>query len=89
MKFGSIWYGQYGNYPPFGVNYTDLSDKDCNLPEKDNTMSVEFIITEELKDLTIRCYDPQAEKYSDSSLVIKETKCEYTLINIQSYVLLH
>ena len=66
--------------PPAGVNYTALKDEDCNLPEKDNTMSVKFIITKELKNLTIKCYDFIADKYSDSSLIIRETKCEYTLV---------
>ena len=65
---------------PAGVNYTALTKKDCNLPERDNTMSVEFIITEELKNLNITCYDGKAERYSNSSLVIRDTKCEYTLI---------
>ena len=64
--------------PPAGVNYTALTDEDCNLLEKDNTMSVKFIITEGLKNLNITCYDAEAKRYSDFSLVITETKCEYT-----------
>ena len=64
--------------PPAGVNYTVLTDEDCNLPVKDNTMTVEFIITEGLKNLNITCYDDVAARYSHSSLFIRETKCEYT-----------
>ena len=66
------------------MNYTDLSDKDCNLPEKDNTMSVKFIIIEVLKNLNITCYDAEAKRYSDFSLAIRETQCKYPVINIQS-----
>ena len=66
------------NPPRAGVNYTAVSREDCNIPEKDNTMSVEFIITEGLKNLNITCYDDVAARYSDSSLFIRETKCEYT-----------
>ena len=73
--------------PPAGVNLTALTKEDCNLPEKDNTMSVKFIITRGLENLTITCYDARADIYSDYFLVIRETKCEYTLINIQSIFL--
>ena len=83
------WYAPPTASAPAGVNYTALTKDDCNLPEKDNTMSVKFIITEELKNLNITCRDVWADRYSDSSLVITETKCEYTLINIHSYILLH
>ena len=62
--------------PPAGVNYTAVTREDCNLPENDNTLSVEFIITKGLKNLTITCYDYVAERYSNSSLFIGET-CEY------------
>ena len=75
--------------PPAGVNYTALTNKDCKLPERDNTMSVKFIITEDLKNLNITCYDAWTDRYSDSLLVITETKCEYKLINIHSSILLH
>ena len=66
---------------PADVNYTELTRKDCCLLEKDKTMSVEFIITEGLKNLNITCVlyldpDTWAGKYSYSSLVIRETKCE-------------
>ena len=78
------WQSYSWNGHPGSVNYTALTNEACNLPEKDNTMSVTFIITEGLKNLSIVCFDPQTEEYSDSDLVIKETKCEFTLINIQS-----
>ena len=74
---------------PAGVNYTALTKKDCNLPERDTTMSVEFIITEGMKNLNITCYDAEAYRYSNSSLVIRETKCEYILIITQPYIPLH
>ena len=64
--------------PPADEKYTALTKDDCILPEKDNTMSVKFIITEGLKNLNITCYDAEAKRYSDLSLVITETKCEYT-----------
>ena len=63
--------------PPAGVTFTALTDEDCNLPEKDNTMSVNFNITEGLKNLNITCLDFHTLRFSNSSLLIKETKCEY------------
>ena len=85
----ATWEANPKGNPPAGVNYTTLTYRDCNLPEKDNTISVEFIITEGLKNLNITCYDVLAQRYSESSLIIRETKREYTLICIQSYILLH
>ena len=85
----SGWYAPPTASPPAGLNYTTLTKDDCNLPQKDNTMSVKFIITEGLKNLTIKCHDLYAARYSESFLIITETKREYTLICIQSYILLH
>ena len=62
--------------PPAGVTFTPLTDEDCNLPEKDNSMSVNFNITEGLENLNITCADYNTG-ISNSSLLIKETKCEY------------
>ena len=75
------WYFDTFGRRPADVNYTDLTRKDCHLLEKNNTMSVEFIITEGLKNLNITCVlylkpEVLAARYSDSSLVIRETKCE-------------
>ena len=83
------WFSTQIRSAPAGVNYTSLTNDDCNLPQKDNTMSVKFIITEGLKNLTIKCHDLYAARYSESFLIITETKREYTLICIQSYILLH
>ena len=83
-RYDGGWFAYPIRSPPAGVHYTALTDEDCNLLEKDNTMSVKFIITEGLKNLNITCYDAEAKRYSDFSLVIRETQCEYTVINIQS-----
>ena len=76
------------SYPPLaGVNITALTKEDCELLEKDNTMSVKFIITEGLKNLNITCFEQplelKAARFSEF-LFIRETKREYTLIYIQS-----
>ena len=62
--------------PPAGVTFTPLTKEDCNLPDKDNTLSVNFNITEGLENLNITCADHNTG-ISNSSLLIKETKCEY------------
>ena len=68
------------NSPPAGVTFTPLRKEDCNLPDKGNTLSVNFNITEGLENLNITCADYDTG-ISNSSLLIKETKCEYLRAN--------
>ena len=74
-SFG-VWKLAPMNSPPAGVTFTPLTKEDCNLPEKDNTMTVNFNITEGLENLNITCYDIRAGELSNWFLLIKETKCE-------------
>ena len=62
--------------PLAGVTFTALKNEDCNLPEKSNTMSVQFNITKGLTNLNITCVDFHTGKLSNSFLLINETKCE-------------
>ena len=74
---------------PDGVVYKALTDDDCDLPNKEQTLSVHFNITAGLKNVNITCYDRETQSYANSSLVIKETKCEYAFLIIipQNFVI--
>ena len=80
LPFGSL---------PDGVVYKALTDDDCDLPNKEQTLSVHFNITAGLKNVNITCYDRETQSYANSSLVIKETKCEYAFFIIipQNFVI--
>ena len=77
-----VWSATPTASPPDGVIYTAVSKENCDLPENDNAMSVNFLITEGQENLNITCYDALAGRPSDSSLVINETKCEYKSLMI-------
>ena len=51
--------------PPAGVTFTPLTDEDCNLPEKDNTMSVNFNITEGLENLNKTFAELHTQRFSN------------------------
>ena len=74
-SFG-VWKLVPVNSPPAGVTFTPLTKEDCNLPEKGNTMTVNFNITRGLENLNITCFDFRTGELSNSFLLINETKCE-------------
>ena len=61
---------------PNDVVYTALTDKDCDLPNNNHTMSLKLNITEGLINLNITCQDRTTGIYADFILVIKAVKCE-------------
>ena len=81
QRVGGAWELAQVESPPAGATFTPLKKEDCNLPENDKTMSVNFNITEGLENLNITCHDLDTGKKSNSSLLIKETKCEYLRAN--------
>ena len=70
---------------PHGVVHRALTDDDCDLTNKDQTMSVNFNITEGLLNKNITCRDENTGIHADSFLVISAVKCEYKLTNIKPY----
>ena len=87
QNFSSICLAAYGwsaitkGSLPDNVVYTPLTNEDCDLPNRNRTMTVKFNITDGLINLNLTCQDGN-DIYSNSSLVINATKSEYELLMI-------
>ena len=60
-----------------GIEYSAITNDDCNLPMNANTITVNFNITEGLKDKEITCQLPVTNTISDSTLNILQLKSKY------------
>lgn len=67
-----VWTKSVADLP--GIEYSAVTN--CNLPMNANTLTVNFNITEGLKDKNISCQTLPANAVSDSILNIQELKCK-------------
>ena len=67
-----VWTKSVADLP--GIEYSAVTN--CDLPTNGNTLTVNFNITEELKDKNISCQTLPANAVSDSILNIQELKCK-------------
>ena len=61
---------------PPGIEYTPLTNDDCNLPMKAYTLTVNFSITEGFKNESIYCYAIPAVALSPGVLTIPKLLCK-------------
>lgn len=59
-----------------GIEYRTITDDDCNLLMNDNTLTVNFNITEGLRGKEITCRVVPSDTFSDSILNIQQLKCK-------------
>ena len=71
-----------------GIEYSAITNDDCNLPMNANTITVNFNITEGLKDKEITCELPVTNTISDSTLNIQQLISKYITLALHEPLML-